>query len=82
MKRYNRQNQRDYDACLRIEKMFVSMQNEIMALSKEIHNEFKEQFKSTCCRILTRDFQFGSPEHLEHCVHVTGAATAMVLKKL
>jgi len=54
----------------------------IMALSKEIHNEFKEQFKSTCCRILTRDFQFGSPEHLKHCVHVTGAATAMVLRRM
>lgn len=54
----------------------------IIALSKELHDEFKKQFGSTCCRILIRDFVFGSQEHLEHCIKVTGEATKMVLKKL
>ncbi len=54
----------------------------IIALSKEMHDEFKKQFGSTCCRVLIRDFAFGSPEHLEHCIKVTGEATKMVLKKL
>ncbi len=53
----------------------------IMALSKELHDEFKERFGSTCCRVLIRNFEFGSPEHLEHCVIATGEATIMVLKK-
>jgi len=54
----------------------------IMALSKEVHDEFKKQFGSTCCRVLIKKFEFGSPEHLEHCIMLTGAATEMVLKKL
>lgn len=54
----------------------------ILALSKELHDEFKKKFGSTCCRVLIRDFTFGSPEHLEHCIKVTGEATKMVLEKL
>ena len=38
---------------------------EIMALSKELHDEFKKQFGSTCCRVLIKDFTFGSQEHLK-----------------
>ncbi|NLI93317.1 MAG: C_GCAxxG_C_C family protein [Peptococcaceae bacterium] len=54
----------------------------ILALSKELHDEFKAKFGSTCCRVLIKDFTFGSPEHLEHCIKVTGEATKMVLEKL
>ncbi len=31
---------------------------------------------------MKQKFKFGSPEHLEHCIMLTGAATEMVLKKL
>ena len=55
---------------------------QILALSKELYDEFKKEFGSTCCRVLIKDFTFGSPEHLEHCIHVTGEATRMVLSKL
>lgn len=54
----------------------------VLALSKELHDEFKSEFGSTCCRVLIKDFTFGSPEHLEHCIRVTGEATEMVLKRL
>lgn len=54
----------------------------IIALSKEVHDEFKKQYGSTCCRVMIRDFTFGSPEHLEHCIGITGEATKMVLEKL
>lgn len=54
----------------------------IIALSKELHDEFKKLFGSTCCRVLIKGFTFGSPEHLEHCIKVTGEATKMVLAKL
>lgn len=54
----------------------------IIALSKDLHDEFKKQFGSTCCRILIRNFTFGSPEHIEHCIRVTGEATRMVLERL
>ncbi|WP_041225757.1 MULTISPECIES: C-GCAxxG-C-C family protein [unclassified Dehalobacter] len=55
---------------------------EIISLSKELHDEFKKKFGSTCCRVIIKDFTFGSPEHLEHCINVTGEATKMVLNKL
>jgi len=38
----------------------------VMALSRELHDEFKKQFGSTCCRVLIKDFAFGSQEHLEN----------------
>lgn len=53
----------------------------IMSLSKELHDEFKKQFGSTCCRVLIKDLEFGSPAHLEHCINVTGEATKMALNK-
>lgn len=54
----------------------------ILALSKELHDEFKKKFGSTCCRVLIRNFTFGSPEHREHCITVTGEAAKMALEKL
>ena len=35
--------------------------------SAELHNKFKEKFKSTCCRVLTRKFDFNSRERKEFC---------------
>ena len=32
--------------------------------------------------VRVKNFTFGSPEHLEHCISITGAATKMVLGKL
>jgi len=46
--------------------------------AKKLHDLFKKEFGSTCCRVLIRDFQFGSPEHLEHCVSVTRFTTEKV----
>jgi len=54
----------------------------IIALSKEVHDEFKQQFGSTCCRVLIKKFDFGSSEHLEHCIRITGESTKMVCNKL
>lgn len=48
--------------------------------SKELHDEFKKKFRSTCCRVLTKKFDFGSPEHLTQCAHITGEVTEMVMK--
>lgn len=43
-----------------------------MALSKELHDTFKDKHKCTCCRVLTKDMTLGSPEHMEQCIHFTG----------
>lgn len=54
----------------------------MFAAAKKLHDDFKEKFGSTCCRALIKDFEFGSPKHLEHCIKVTGAATEMVLRQI
>jgi C_GCAxxG_C_C family probable redox protein len=43
-----------------------------MALSRELHDRFKDKHKRTCCRVLTRGMTLGSPEHMEQCISLTG----------
>lgn len=43
-----------------------------MALSKELHDIFRERHKSLCCRYLTKDMTLGSSKHMEQCIHFTG----------
>lgn len=35
--------------------------------AREMHDKFKGKFKSTCCRVLTRKYDFKSPERKEFC---------------
>ena len=43
-----------------------------LKLSKEIHDYFKEEKGSLCCKVLTRKFKkFGSKEHKEQCALFT-----------
>lgn len=35
--------------------------------SKEIHDTFKDSFKYTCCRALTKGVEWGSKNHHEEC---------------
>ena len=39
------------------------------ALAKEFMDKFKETHKATCCRVLSRGFEFGSPERKQHCTN-------------
>ncbi len=48
---------------------------ESFKLTAMLHDRFKEVFKSTCCRVLTRNLEWGAPEHHEYCKRfVKGAA--------
>lgn len=50
-----------------------------------LHDAFRVRFGSTCCRVLTRGLDPGSPAHLRHCAEVTGGAaeeTARLLLSL
>lgn len=55
---------------------------EMFRVSKELHDEFKTKFRSTCCRVLIKDFEFGGLEHIQQCTYLTGQATEMVMKKI
>lgn len=47
--------------------------------SKELHDRFKARRGSTCCRVLIRKFQMGSPEHIQQCIKITGEVAADVI---
>lgn len=36
-------------------------------LAAELHNKFKAKYKSTCCRVLTRKYDFMGPERKAFC---------------
>jgi C_GCAxxG_C_C family probable redox protein len=46
--------------------------NQAMALSKELHDTFKDRHKCLCCRILTKDMTLGSEKHMKQCIYFTG----------
>ncbi len=50
--------------------------------SKELHDRFLARRRSTCCRVLIRKFEFGSPEHIQQCITITGEVAADVIELL
>ncbi|HEX9062677.1 MAG TPA: C-GCAxxG-C-C family protein, partial [Clostridia bacterium] len=48
--------------------------DEVFSLTRELHDRFKQEYKSTCCRVLTKKLEWGAPEHHKHCEqYVRGA---------
>ncbi len=46
--------------------------DEVFTLTRKLHDRFKRKYKATCCRVLTRNVVWGSPEHRQHCEQVVG----------
>lgn len=44
--------------------------------AKELHNLFKNSFRSTCCRVLTKKVKDDSAAHFKQCAEFTGTAAA------
>lgn len=44
----------------------------VLAKAKELHDWFKSEKGSTCCRVLIRGLEFGSQGHIDQCVSFTG----------
>ena len=44
----------------------------VLEKAKELHDWFKAEKGSTCCRALIAGMEFGSPAHLDQCVAFTG----------
>jgi C_GCAxxG_C_C family probable redox protein len=49
--------------------------------SKELMTAFKEEFRTTCCRGLSREHKWLSKEHLANCRQIT-TTTAQIVEKL
>lgn len=54
----------------------------ILEKAKELHDWFREQKGSTCCRVLIRGLEFGSAEHIKQCVSFTGDVAERVATML
>lgn len=59
-----------------------AMQEEMFTHSANLHDRIREIYKSTCCRVITRDFEFTSPERKAHCIKITGEVAAYVAEVL
>ncbi|MGL4345817.1 MAG: C-GCAxxG-C-C family protein [Cellulosilyticaceae bacterium] len=49
-----------------------------MALSRELHEIFREKHKSVCCRVLTKGMRLGSSKHMKQCIDLTGEVAVEV----
>nr|WP_236908849.1 C-GCAxxG-C-C family protein [Clostridium sp. Cult3] len=62
-----------------------SMNEKMFPLAAELHDHIKDEYGSTCCRVITRQWagdNFQSPERKEHCIEITGKVAAWVAEKL
>ena len=58
--------------------------NALMALSKELHDWFREANAkhAACCRVLTRGFEMAEGEHKKQCIAFTGLCAGKVAEIL
>jgi len=53
--------------------------DEVFTLTQELHDKFKQRFKAICCRVLTKNLEWGTPEHHQYCEkYVYGAVEILV----
>ena len=50
---------------------------ECFAAVSELHDRFKDAFRATCCRALTRPVEWGSDEHHAYCERFVREATTI-----
>lgn len=61
------------------------MHEKMFGLSKGLHDYIKDEYKSTCCRVITRKWEgdnFMSPERKQHCIKITGEVARWVAEQL
>jgi C_GCAxxG_C_C family probable redox protein len=59
-----------------------TMNEKMFQMSAALHDHIKNMYKSTCCRVLVKDYEFSSPERKAHCVKITGEVAAWIAEKL
>ena len=53
---------------------------QVRALAGQLHDQFKETFGSTCCRVLTRKFEDDTGKQYYHCQRMTGIGTELAAR--
>lgn len=62
-----------------------AMNEKMFPLASGLHDFVKEQYGSTCCRVITRQWKgdnFQSPGRKKHCIEITGKVAQWVAEKL
>lgn len=61
------------------------MQDKMFELSKGLHDYILSEYKSTCCRVITREWRgddFKSQERKNHCITITGKVARWVANEM
>lgn len=58
------------------------MDEKMFPVSAALHDHIKDLYKSTCCRVLVKGYDFTSPERKAHCVKITGEVAAWIAERL
>lgn len=61
------------------------MKDKMFEKSKGLHDYIKEEYKATCCRVITKEWagdNFMSPERKNHCITITGKVARWVANEL
>jgi C_GCAxxG_C_C family probable redox protein len=58
------------------------MNEKMFPIAARLHDHIKEMYKSTCCRVLVKGYEFTSPERKAHCVRITGEVASWVAEQL
>lgn len=61
------------------------MHDKMFEVSKNLHDYVRDEYKSLCCRIITKQWQgddFKSPERKKHCIEITGRVARWVANEL
>lgn len=57
------------------------MNEKMFPLAAQLHDHTRSIYKSTCCRVIVKDFEFVSAERKKHCVQITGEIAAWVAEQ-
>ena len=58
------------------------MAEEMFPAAAQLHDFIKDTYKSTCCRVLVKGYDFTSPERKKHCIEITGLVAEWIANKL
>jgi C_GCAxxG_C_C family probable redox protein len=61
------------------------MQDKMFEISKGLHDYVRDEYKSTCCRVITKEWagdNFKSPERKNHCIKITGKVARWVADQI
>jgi C_GCAxxG_C_C family probable redox protein len=54
-------------------------ERQVKSATTDFMAQFKARFRTSCCRILTRELAYGSRSHFQHCAEISGETAEMAV---